>query len=68
MKKDVVKLIKIWEDLHEIGGQLDDIEKRHPRIKHLIDALDHSKGILLEISHIIFIEAHALEKEKEDEK
>lgn len=65
MKKDVIKLIDIWEQLHEIGGELDEIEKRHPKVSHLIKALDSSKATLLEIAHIVFLEAHALEKEKE---
>ena len=68
MKKDVEILIEIWEELHEIGGKLDDIERRHPKIQHLQDNLENSKAILIEIAHVLFAEAHALEREIEDEK
>lgn len=68
MDKDVKRLIEIWENLHALGGELRDIEKRHPDVKGIQKVMKTAIDRLAEVSHMLFSEAHEIrKKEIEDE-
>lgn len=66
MHKDIEKLVSIWSDLHEIGGELKEIESRHPEVAGIHEVMETATTKLLDVAHMLINEARMLKKEEDD--